>query len=162
MFLSRRLTGLVVACLLTAGATQAQVVLAPLDPVAVDTTYASENGDDQGIIQFVNDQSYAIDLFWIDYAGNRVKYGTLDSGMGLTQYTYLTHPWLAVEAGTGTTDQGTGHLIAGFLAQTANPMYDLMLADRADINAVPEPSTWALALVGLAAIGRTARRKQVA
>lgn len=159
MFLSRHLIGLAVACLLTAGAAQAQVVLTPLDPVAVDTTYASQNGDGQGIIQFVNNQSYAVDLFWIDYAGNRVKYGTLDSGMGLTQYTYLTHPWLAVEAGTGTTDQGSGHLIAGFLAQTANPTYDLLLADRADITAVPEPGTYALALVGLAAIGWTARRK---
>jgi hypothetical protein len=87
-----------------------------------------------------------------------VKYATLDSGMGVTQYTYLTHPWLAVEAGTGTTDQGTGHLIAGFLAQTPNPTFDVLLADRADITPVPEPASYAMALVGLAAVGLMARR----
>lgn len=162
MFLSHRLSGLALAGLLVTGAAQAQIVLTPLDPVAVDTTYVSQGSDEQGIIQFVNNQSYAVDLFWIDYAGDRVKYSTLDAGMAITQYTYLTHPWLAVEAGTGTTEQGSGHLIAGFLAQTANPTYDVLLADRADIQAVPEPGTYALALVGLAAIGWTARRRPAA
>lgn len=160
MFLSRHIAGIAAACLLMAGAAQAQVVLTPLDPVAVDTTYASLNGDEQGIIQFVNNESFAVDLFWIDYAGNRVPYATLDSGMGVTQPTYLTHPWLAVEAGTGTTDQGTGHLIAGFLAQTPNPTFDVLLADRANINAVPEPTTYAMTLIGLAAIGLMARRSK--
>lgn len=161
MFLSRHIAG-AAACLLMAGAAQAQLVLTPLDPVAIDTAYASLNGDEQGIIQFVNNQAYSVDLFWIDYAGDRVKYATLDSGMGITQYTYLTHPWLAVEAGTGTTDQGTGHLIAGFLAQTANPTYDVLLADRADITPVPEPATYAMTLIGLAVMGLMTRRSKSA
>lgn len=162
MFLSRHIVGAAAACLLMAGAAQAQLVLTPLDPFAVDTAYASLNGDEQGIIQFVNNQSYSVDLFWIDYAGDRVKYATLDSGMAITQYTYLTHPWLAVETGTGTTDQGTGHLIAGFLAQTPNPTFDVLLADRADITPVPEPASYAMALVGLAAVGLMARRGKAA
>ncbi|HVL39823.1 MAG TPA: DPP IV N-terminal domain-containing protein, partial [Fimbriimonadaceae bacterium] len=54
---------------------------------------ASANGE-QTLITLENKSSRTVDLFWIDNAGERVKYGTLAPGETRVQNTYAGHVWL--------------------------------------------------------------------
>jgi hypothetical protein len=137
----------------------AAVILNPLDPVYVDTSLASISDTTQAAIQFVNLTAVSVDIYWINYSGDRVLYvSALAAGTSVSQGTYLTHPWLVLASGTGgTTAQGTGTLIAGFLPETSNPGWSA----AADIARIPEPGTLALLAIGLAGVCRP-RRKAVA
>jgi hypothetical protein len=143
-----------------AGSATAGVVLTPLDPTLVDDTFMSLNDDSQAEIDFINVSSVPVDVYWIDFSGDRVLYRSdLLPGQSYDQPTYLTHPWLIVENGTGgTTVQGTGDLITAFLAVTPNPNYDADLADRAYITSVPEQPSWLVPLMGLASIAWLRRK----
>jgi hypothetical protein len=141
------------ACCLIASTAQAGVVLPNLDPVTTDNSSQSINADNTAAIDFENHLSYAVDVFWIDYSGERVLYTTLAANSSYVQGTFLTHPWLIVQAGSGdTTAQGTGTLITAFMAETAAP-FNTSTPDIANITAVPEPSTWAMMILGFAGIG---------
>ena len=86
---------------------QAGVILTPLDPFVVDTTYMSLNSNATADIQFVNQTPLAVDVYWINFTGDRVFYNTLGAGLSYFQPTFITHPWLIVGTGTGgTTAQG--------------------------------------------------------
>jgi hypothetical protein len=142
-------------CVGLSGSANAGVVLSPLNPVLVDDTYSSINGDTQAEIDFINNSAIPVDVYWIDYSGDRVLYySDLLPGTSYDQETYLTHPWLIVEDGTGgTTAQGTGDLITAFEAVTANPTYDSANADLAYIGGtVPEEPSLLVPLIALAAI----------
>jgi hypothetical protein len=77
------------------------------------------------------------------------------------QRTYLTYPWIVAIVGTGDTLlQGTGTLVGGFSAQTANSAQSEILADTAYIGAVPELPTVVMAIAGLAVLGWRGRRLQ--
>jgi PEP-CTERM motif-containing protein/von Hippel-Lindau disease tumor suppressor protein len=104
--------------------------------------------------------SFAVDVYWINYSGDRVFYQTLAADSSYVQDTFLTHPWLIVEAGSGDTlVQGTGTLLAGFIAET--PQTSTSTPDIANISGVPEPSTWAMMILGFCGVGFMAyRRKQ--
>ena len=52
-------------------------------------------------IAFVNHTSRTVDIFWLDFAGERVFYNTLEPNGSYTQSTWLTHPWVAVDRITG-------------------------------------------------------------
>src|SRR5208283_4655172 len=100
----------------------------------------SVNDDNQAEIDFINHTANPVDVYWIDFSGDReLYYSGLAPGASYDQETYLTHPWLIVESGTGgTAARGTGDLIAAFLAVTPNPTYDAANADIANIvGAVP-------------------------
>jgi hypothetical protein len=58
----------------------------------------SSSSDHKTVIQFVDDSSEAIRLYWIDYDGARENYGTLSPGETAEFDTYLTHPWLVADA----------------------------------------------------------------
>lgn len=104
----------------TLGVANAGIALQPLDPVHVDNSSRSQAGVTRARITFINNSSYAVELYWIDYDGNRVFYVTLPSQYNVTSETYLTHPWLVVRSGTGaTTTQGTGHPVAAFAPLTS-------------------------------------------
>jgi von Hippel-Lindau disease tumor supressor len=135
-----------VSAQLSSAACYAGVILTPLNPVLVDTTYQSISGTDFARIEFIDATPFAVDIYWIDYSGNRVFYNSLSAGTFYFQDTFLTHPWLVVESGTGgTTAQGTGTLIAAFLPVTAvGTTRDFDIA----IITVPEPGS--LALLGVA------------
>ncbi len=151
--LSRTALALVLA-VLVCGSARAQVVLPQLNPLTLDTTFQSLNSNTPAMIDFVNQESFAVDVYWINFAGDRVLYvSDLAAGASYFQPTYLTHPWVVAMAGSGDTlAQGSGLLVGGFLAQTANPASSLALADTAYISAapVPEPAGWLLMLTGLA------------
>ena len=52
-------------------------------------------------IAFVNHTSRTVDIFWLDFAGERVFYNTLEPNGSYTQSTWLTHP-----VGRGRPDHG--------------------------------------------------------
>jgi hypothetical protein len=150
-----KVLALSLTCVALASSALAGVVLTPLNPTLVDDTYMSLNADTPAEIDFVNNSAVPADVYWIDYSGNRVLYfSDLLPGTSYDQETFLTHPWLIVENGTGgTTTQGTGTLLAAFLAVTPNPNYDPANADIAFIGSVPEGASFLVSLTALAALG---------
>ncbi|MCZ8183378.1 MAG: hypothetical protein O9322_10455 [Beijerinckiaceae bacterium] len=47
---------------------------------------------------FVNRSVKPVSVYWLDFGGARVRYQVLESGASYTQQTYLTHPWIMVDA----------------------------------------------------------------
>ena len=140
------------------------VVLAPVDPVVIDTTYASLTGSPSTAarIDFVNHLNTAVDVYWIDYSGNRVFYNTLAADSSYIQGTFITHPWLIALAGSGdTTAQGTGTLITAFASAVTITPFGSQNFDIANIG-VPEPATWSMLIAGMGLIGGAMRRRRSA
>jgi streptogramin lyase len=52
-------------------------------------------------LRFVNDTGAWVDVFWLNYTGQRVLAFTLGPGDSYDQWTYSTHPWVATAASTG-------------------------------------------------------------
>jgi hypothetical protein len=94
--------------------------LTALDPATVDETYRSREYSTPVPIKFINNSSGAVDIYWIDYQGNRVlKRSSLAPGAVWRTGTFVTHPWLAVASDTGgTKEHGTGFRLAGFEPST--------------------------------------------
>jgi thiol-disulfide isomerase/thioredoxin len=115
--------------------------LRPLDPASVDDFGKSQNSNVGAIIDFVNRSGRPVDIYWIDFNGNRVQYysGVAD-GATVRMRTFLTHPWLAVASGTGGTKaRGTGVLLAAYEAITPNPKFDQAIRD-VGVIAVSNPA----------------------
>jgi von Hippel-Lindau disease tumor supressor len=49
-------------------------------------------------MKFVNGSANVIKIYWLDYKGKRVLYGTLKPSEELQLTTYLTHPWLITDS----------------------------------------------------------------
>ena len=49
-------------------------------------------------LQVNNNRNEAVYWWWVDYSGNPVFYGTINSGSDIIQPTYGTHPWLIADA----------------------------------------------------------------
>ena len=47
------------------------------------------------------DTSRTVDIYWLNFAGERERYGTLEPGGSYDQPTWITHPWVAVDHVTG-------------------------------------------------------------
>jgi TonB family protein len=116
--------------------TKRGVILAPLDAVKVDDTFKSIDSNTPTILDLVNRSSGPVDIYWIDFNGDRVLYkARVAVGATVTEPTFLTHPWLVVASGTGgTTAQDTGIRIAGFQAATSNINRDPAIRDTAVIT----------------------------
>ncbi len=75
----------------------AQTWLQPL-PCSAESGLKSLNGNTPTTIQFVNDTSIVLQIYWLDYSGHRVLYdGALLPGASFTQATFLTHPWVVTD-----------------------------------------------------------------
>ena len=110
------------AVMLSAATAFAGVALLPVNATSVDINGKSDKGDTKAVITFYNELDFKVDLYWINYQGDRVLYTTIDANSSHVQLTFITHPWLLVRAGTGgTTAQSTGQLIAAFSPFTPNP-----------------------------------------
>ena len=45
-----------------------------------------------------NNRDEVITLYWVNYSGAAVNYGTIQTNRGLILSTYGTHPWLVADA----------------------------------------------------------------
>ena len=60
--------------------------------------------DTQISIIFENESDATVELFWHDYEGNLVSYGTIEAKARMPMTTYATHPWSATGSGKLTID----------------------------------------------------------
>jgi TonB family protein len=119
-----------------ASAAYAGAILTPLNPVTVDDALRSIDGATPAVIDFVNRSRSPVDIYWINYqGGRRLERAGLAVGATLTEYTFLTHPFLVVVSGAGgTTEQDTGIRLAAFQAVTPNITRDPAIRDTAIIT----------------------------
>jgi len=68
--------------------------LSPL-PCSLESSLHAVNANVSTSVTFVNQTSSAVDIYWLDYSGQRQLYATLAAGTTLLQQTYVTHPWVA-------------------------------------------------------------------
>ena len=52
----------------------------------------------QTSIVFTNKEDQPIRVYWLDYDGKRIPYGTIGKGEVFSTQTYVTHPWLITDA----------------------------------------------------------------
>ena len=67
----------------------------------LETSLRSEKFDRPTRVEFINKLQIVIQLFWLNYEGQRVFYNSLPPGKSYVQQTYVTHPWVATNAAGG-------------------------------------------------------------
>ncbi len=71
-------------------------------PRACEITQSrSLEGTTTSTIEFVNATGGPVRTYWLDYAGQRVLYETIPAGQSFVQDTWLTHPWVVLDAADG-------------------------------------------------------------
>jgi hypothetical protein len=68
-----------------------------LQELAQGTAMRSTSGGIKSMVVFNNKTAAPLQRFWIDYNGQRKKYGDMAPFSSQTQATYATHPWLMVD-----------------------------------------------------------------
>ena len=65
----------------------------------------STESETKSPVKFINKTDTNIEIFWLDYSGEKVSYGTLDAlpsaGSVKDVQTFVTHPWIAVDSENG-------------------------------------------------------------
>ncbi|XP_076278884.1 von Hippel-Lindau disease tumor suppressor-like isoform X2 [Lasioglossum baleicum] len=61
----------------------------------------SLNNKEKSYVKFWNGTSRNVVLYWIDYEGQALSFGTLPSGLCVDMDTFVTHPWIFVDEETG-------------------------------------------------------------
>ncbi len=79
------------------------IAATPAKTLAQNTSQCSREGKRQASITFVNDTDRQVDIYWVNYQCQEVKYNTLSPGQSYRQRTYITHPWRIRDSQTGTT-----------------------------------------------------------
>ncbi len=85
------------AAALLSGIVQVTSSAAIPNPNCHITQARSTEGATPSQIAFQNESGVPVDIYWLDYEGDRVHYATLADGEGYVQPTWLTHPWVAVD-----------------------------------------------------------------
>jgi serine/threonine protein kinase len=70
---------------------------APASACDREKSLRSLAGDQSTSISFTNDGAEAVRLYWLDYNGDRVPYGTVAPGTTVLRQTYVTHPWVVAD-----------------------------------------------------------------
>jgi VHL beta domain len=65
---------------------------------SLEQSLKSLSGDSRATVTFQNLSGVAMRAYWLNYAGQRIFYREINSGGGYTQPTYITHPWVLVDA----------------------------------------------------------------
>jgi hypothetical protein len=86
-------------------------------PDSVELTFAapgepaaSRRSDDETSITFINRRAAPVTILWIDFDGNRRRYGAVAPGSEHRQHTFAGHGWLVVDEG--------GNPLGSFTAQS--------------------------------------------
>ena len=61
---------------------------------SLENTVRSLTFDTPTSIEFVNNSSQTVKIYWLDYFGTRTLYATLPAAASYVQQTFVTHPWL--------------------------------------------------------------------
>jgi len=70
---------------------------------SLEPTLHSIEGTVPTTIQFANNTAAPVNVYWINYAGERVSYFSgLGAGQSFVQDTFITHPWIVTDVATGT------------------------------------------------------------
>src|SRR6202012_5102112 len=92
-----RMWKLVLMTLLCAVA-QAQTALAPL-PCSEESSLASPPSTAATPIDFENQTSETVQVFWLNFTDQRVFYEDIGAGASFTQQTYVGHTWVIADSG---------------------------------------------------------------
>jgi hypothetical protein len=65
----------------------------------LERQFRSLNSNVSTHVQFINRSNLTVKVYWLDFAGRRQHYFDLSPDEVRWQQTYLTHPWIVVEAG---------------------------------------------------------------
>jgi hypothetical protein len=65
---------------------------------SLEPSLKSLRGDTKATVTFQNLSGGTIRAYWLNYLGQRVLYRQIDGGGGYTQPTFITHPWVLVDA----------------------------------------------------------------
>jgi hypothetical protein len=57
--------------------------------------FSSQNSNTGLPVTFDNETDQLVELFWLNFQGIEVSYGTIAPGASLGMNTYATHPWIA-------------------------------------------------------------------
>jgi hypothetical protein len=57
----------------------------------------SRSGEVATEIIFINQRNQPVEVYWLDYSGNRKFYSSIQPKKRLTQSTYVTHPWVVTD-----------------------------------------------------------------
>jgi dipeptidyl aminopeptidase/acylaminoacyl peptidase len=95
-----RLTDVCIGYTISDTASKTYVIESPPSSANCDITQDhSITGDTASSIEFDNQSGRTVDIYWLDYEGNRVYYTTLNNENQYTQPTYFTHPWVMIAEG---------------------------------------------------------------
>jgi von Hippel-Lindau disease tumor supressor len=61
-----------------------------------ETSLRSIEGVTATTVHFYNQTDWDLDMYWLDYGGQRQYWGTLSRGQSFDQSTYVSHPWLVL------------------------------------------------------------------
>ena len=67
------------------------------NPPKNESSFRSLNSFAEAEIRFVNRSGQTVNVYWLDYTGERKYYQTLKDGELYDQPTYMTHPWLVTD-----------------------------------------------------------------
>jgi uncharacterized protein (TIGR03437 family) len=81
---------------LVCGVAQAQTNLSPL-PCSEEGSLKSLNANVATSVDFVNQTTQTVQVYWLNYMGARVLYFPLAAGASRVQQTFVTHPWVIAD-----------------------------------------------------------------
>jgi uncharacterized protein (TIGR03437 family) len=113
------------------GSAQAQTALTAL-PCSLESSLISLNSNVSTTVDFENQTSQTVQVYWLNFMGARVLYYTLPPGMGYVQQTFVTHPWVITDSsntcieifepvnGPGVADIGTAVISSGAMLSVSS------------------------------------------
>ncbi len=71
------------------------------EPCSSESRLRSLTSDTSLSLDFQNGSPGPVTIHWLDFNGRRVHYADLEVGQSYRQQTYVTHPWIALDADGG-------------------------------------------------------------
>ncbi|KAK6540252.1 hypothetical protein TWF694_009067 [Orbilia ellipsospora] len=74
-----------------------------IQPIHPDNERGSKSvsSDRPTKVYFINNRASAVHLWWLNYEGERVSYGTVAGNGDVKEMnTYVTHPWVVIDEST--------------------------------------------------------------
>ena len=76
----------------------ATIAVSPITHMVCGSIARSLVSDTSLHLVFANQTKQSVSIYWLDFKGERVWYNTLAPGESYSQQTYVTHPWVVIDA----------------------------------------------------------------